>query len=114
MYHEWLDGFASVDEAVEVLSAARVPVVPMLSPEELVEHPQMKVRQAFPEVEHRGSGRVRVTATPFHVDGKPTHPKGSAPYRIGEKTREVLMGLPGYTEEKIDALRKSGVIELPD
>jgi crotonobetainyl-CoA:carnitine CoA-transferase CaiB-like acyl-CoA transferase len=57
---------------------------------------------------------VRVTATPFHIDGKPTHPRGSAPYRIGEKTREVLSGALGYTEDRIEALRKLGAIELPD
>jgi CoA:oxalate CoA-transferase len=114
VYHDWLDQFDSVDAAVAVLTAARIPVVPMLSPEEVVEHPQLVSRQAFPEVEHRGSGRVRVTATPFHIDGKPTHPRGSAPYRIGEKTREVLSGALGYTEDRIEALRKLGAIELPD
>ncbi len=114
MYHDWLSKYKSVDEAVAALSAARVPVVPMLSPEELIEHPHMLSRQAFPEVEHRGSGKVRVTATPFHVDGKPTHPRGSAPYRIGEKTHEVLSGALGYTDDKIETLRKLGVIEVPD
>jgi crotonobetainyl-CoA:carnitine CoA-transferase CaiB-like acyl-CoA transferase len=80
----------------------------------VVEHPQLVSRQAFPEVDHRGSGRVRVTATPFHVDGKPTHPRGSAPYRIGEKTHEVLSEALGYSGDKIEALRTAGVIEIPD
>jgi crotonobetainyl-CoA:carnitine CoA-transferase CaiB-like acyl-CoA transferase len=114
IYREWLDNYGSADEAVEALAAARVPAVPMLSPEEVVEHPQMVSRQAFPEVDHRASGSVRVTATPIHVDGKPTHPRGSAPYRIGEKTREVLSRTLGYPEEKIEALRVLGAIEIPD
>ncbi len=114
VYRDWLDEYESADAAVAALSAARVPAVPMLSPEEVVEHPQLISRQAFPEVEHRGSGRVRVTATPFHVDGKPTHPRGSAPYRIGEKTHEVLSNALEYSEDKIQTLRKLGVIELPD
>ena len=114
VYRDWLDRYPSADAAVAALSAARVPVVPMLSPEEVVEHPQLAARQAFPEVAHPGCGSIRVTATPFFVDGKPTHPRGRAPYRIGEHTHEVLTALLGYTGERIETLRKLGVIELPD
>ena len=116
VYRDFLDSYENVDEAVAAMAAARVPAVPMLSPEEVVDHPQLAWRQAFPEVKHRGSGsgRVRITATPIHVNGKPTHPRGSAPYRIGEKTREVLSGTLGYVDEKIEALRVLGAIEMPD
>src|SRR5690349_14880620 len=38
---EWLDGFDSVDQAVKTLSGARIPSVPMLSPEEVVQHPHL-------------------------------------------------------------------------
>ena len=114
VYRDWLDRYPSADAAVAALSAARVPVVPMLSPEEVVEHPQLAARQAFPELAHPGCGSIHVTATPFFVDGRPTHPRGRAPYRIGEHTREVLTTLLGYTGERIDTLRKLGVIELPD
>jgi CoA:oxalate CoA-transferase len=114
VYRDWLDEYDSADEAVAALAAARVPAVPMLSPEEVVEHPQMESRQAFPEVEHRARGSIRVTATPMHVDGKPTHPRGGAPYRVGENTREVLSGTLGYTSEKIEALRVLGAVGIPD
>jgi crotonobetainyl-CoA:carnitine CoA-transferase CaiB-like acyl-CoA transferase len=114
VYRDWLDRYQSADEAIAALSAARVPVVPMLSPEEVVEHPQLVSREAFPEVAHPGCGSIRVTATPFFVDGKPTHPRGSAPYRIGEQTHDVLSAMPGYPDERIESLRKLGVIEMPD
>jgi len=110
----WLDGFGSVDEAVEALSRARIPAVPMLSPEELIEHPQMAARAAFPEVAHRTRGSVRVTATPFHVDGRPTHPDGPAPFRVGEATRPVLVDFLGYTPERVEALRQRKAVEVPD
>jgi CoA:oxalate CoA-transferase len=114
IYREWLGGFESAEKALEVLAAARVPAVPMLAPEEVIEHPQLMSRQAFPDVEHPASGRVRVTATPFHVDGKPTHPQARAPYRIGEHTQQVLADDLGYNNERIAALREAGVIEMPD
>jgi crotonobetainyl-CoA:carnitine CoA-transferase CaiB-like acyl-CoA transferase len=107
---EWLDGFESVDQAVAVLSAGRVPCVPMLSPEELIDHPHMAARAAFPEVAHPTHGRVRVTAFPFHIDGRPVEPAGPAPYLVGEHTRQVLIDLLGYTEERVTELTQAGAV----
>jgi CoA:oxalate CoA-transferase len=114
VYREWLSGYPSAEEAIAALSAARVPVVPMLSPEEVVEHPHLASREAFPEVPHPGCGNIRVTATPFFIDGKPTHPRAGAPYLIGEHTRDVLGTMLGYSGDRIEMLRKLGVIEMPD
>src|SRR3954468_23306756 len=114
VYREWLNQYRDADEAIEALSAARVPVVPMLSPEEVVDHPQLMSREAFPHVPHGGCGSVRVTATPFFVDGKPTHPLTGAPHLIGEHTHDVLANVLGYSSEKIDRLQNLGVIEMPE
>jgi formyl-CoA transferase len=70
-------------------------------------------RGFFPAVPHPTRGQVRVTAAPFHLDGAPVPPRGPAPYRIGEHTREVLMELLGYDKERIEALLAGGVIEAP-
>lgn len=110
---ERLDRFDSVDQAVETLSAARIPSVPMLSPEEVVELPHLAARSAFPEIEHRGRGRIRVTALPFHVDSKPVAPGGPAPYRVGQHTREILAEF-GYDAERIQALQSLQVVEIPE
>jgi crotonobetainyl-CoA:carnitine CoA-transferase CaiB-like acyl-CoA transferase len=107
---EWLDTYATVDDAVRALSGARIPTVPMLSPEEVVEHPQMTTRQAFPEVPHVARGTVRVTASPFHVDGQPVHPAGAAPREVGEHTREILERVAGYERARIDDLEARGVV----
>lgn len=107
---EWLDGFPTVDDAVRTLASARIPTVPMLSPEEVVTHPQMAARHAFPEVPHPARGTARVTATPFHLDGAPVHPSGPAPYRVGEHTREILAGRLGYPEARIDDLFAAGAV----
>lgn len=111
--HRWLDGFESVEQAVETLAAARIPAVPMLSPEEVVELPQLAARSAFPEIPHQGRGHIRVTALPFHVDRAPVAPGGPAPYRVGQHTREVLAGL-GYDAERIGALQSQRVVEIPE
>jgi len=110
----WLDTFESVDQAVAALSGARVPCAPMLSPEEVIDHPHLAARSAFPRVPHAGAGSVRVTAPPFHVDGRAIAPGGPAPYLVGEHTYEVLAGILGYSEERIAELRRAGAIHVPE
>jgi crotonobetainyl-CoA:carnitine CoA-transferase CaiB-like acyl-CoA transferase len=108
---QWLGRFASVDEAVQTLTRARLPAVPVLSPQEVIEHPHMTARGAFAEVPHPARGRVRVTATPFRVDGQAPGPRGPAPYRVGEHTHKVLTEILGYAPERIDELCTLGAIE---
>jgi crotonobetainyl-CoA:carnitine CoA-transferase CaiB-like acyl-CoA transferase len=107
----WLDGFESVDAAVEALRAARVPCAPVLSPAEVAAHPHMRARHAFPAVPHPTRGEVHITATPFHVDHAAVKPAGGAPYRVGEHTHAVLHDVLGYPKERIEALTARGVIE---
>jgi CoA:oxalate CoA-transferase len=113
LVREWLDTFDSVDHAVTSLTNARVPAVPMLSPEEVIEHPHLAARAAFPRVPHARRGNVRVTAAPFHVDGRAIAPGGAAPDRVGEHTRRVLSELLGYSAARIDSLAREGVIAAP-
>jgi CoA:oxalate CoA-transferase len=108
---DWLGRFAKVDDAVATLTSARIPAVPVLSPEEVVDHPHLAARGAFPAVPHPGRGSVRVTATPFHVDGHPSVPGGPAPYRVGEHTRQVLRDVLGYDPERIAELERAGAVQ---
>jgi crotonobetainyl-CoA:carnitine CoA-transferase CaiB-like acyl-CoA transferase len=109
----WLDGFKTVDDAVEVLTAARVPCAPVLSPREVVTHPHLEARGFFPSIPHRGRGSVRVTATPFKIDGRAPGPAGAAPYRVGEHTRPVLSEIAGYPAARIEDLLARGVAAAP-
>jgi crotonobetainyl-CoA:carnitine CoA-transferase CaiB-like acyl-CoA transferase len=109
----WLDGFATVDTAIEVLRAARVPCAPVLAPAEVAAHPHLAAREAFVAVPHPTRGEVRVTATPVHVDDGPVKPAGGAPYRVGEHTLAVLRELLGYGDDRIAELERSAVIGAP-
>ena len=80
----------------------------MLSPAEVIAHPHLAERQAFPAVPHPARGTVRVTASPFHLDGAPVAPAGPAPYRVGEHTREVLRDVLGYDDDTVAAKRTAG------
>ena len=110
---EWVGRFASVEEALDALRAARIPAAAVLRPDEVAVHPHLAARGAFPTVTHPARGAVRVTATPFQLDGQPVAPAGPAPYRVGEHTRTVLSELLGYKDRDIDDLVQAGVIEAP-
>ena len=110
---DWLGRFESVDAAMEVLSAARVPCAPVRTMEEIIAHPHMAERQAFSMIPPPGRGVVRVTSAPFLVDGAPVPARGPAPHRAGEHTRAVLADTLGYSSERIDALIRSGAVAVP-
>jgi crotonobetainyl-CoA:carnitine CoA-transferase CaiB-like acyl-CoA transferase len=109
----WLGTFGSVEDARRALSEARIPCAPVLRPAEVIAEPHMAERQFFPTVPHPGRGAVRVTASPYHIDGEPVHPRGPAAYRVGEHTRAVLSDLLGYPPARIAELARSGVIDTP-
>ncbi|MBI3108471.1 MAG: CoA transferase [Candidatus Rokubacteria bacterium] len=109
----WLATFRTMADALKALSDARIPCAPVLRPAEVIAEPHLSERQFFPTVTHPARGAVRVTASPFHLDGVPLHPRGPAAYRVGEHTRAVLGDLLGYPAERIDQLRRSGVVDIP-
>ena len=77
---------------------------------EVVASAHLAERKFFPDVPHPGRGAVRVTASPYHLDGAPVGPRSGAAYRVGEHTRAVLSEVLKYPEERIDALTRAGVI----
>jgi len=109
----WLGTFPSVEEARKTLAEARIPCAPVLTPAEVIAEPHMAERQFFPTVPHPARGAVRVTASPYHIDGEPVHPRGPAAYRVGEHTRAVLGDLLGYSPERIAELARQGIIDAP-
>jgi CoA:oxalate CoA-transferase len=110
---DWLAQFETVEHALETLGGARIPCAPVLTPAEVAEHPQLVARHAFPTVSHRSRRSVRVTATPYHVDGAPVKPAGPAPYLPGEHTRAVLRDVLGYSDARLDELLALGAAAAP-
>src|SRR4029079_10960659 len=96
----WLATFASSDEALRAMAAARIPCAPVLRPAEVVASAHLAERKFFPDVPHPGRGAVRVTASPYHLDGAPVGPRSGAAYRVGEHTRAVLSEVLKYPEER--------------
>lgn len=110
---EWLRRFREVEDALSALRDARIPCAVVLTPEEVVAHPHLADRGAFPTVGHPVRGGVRITNTPFKLSSASIGPQGDAPYRPGEHSRAVLSEFLGYADDAIDGLIRAGAVSLP-
>jgi crotonobetainyl-CoA:carnitine CoA-transferase CaiB-like acyl-CoA transferase len=86
-----------------------IPTSPIPTPDEVVNWPHLKERQAFIEVEHPGGGKVKIPGPPFREQGKLPWPLRRAPL-LGEHTEEVLCGKLGYSEDDVRGMRAEGII----
>ena len=91
------------------LRTADIPHAPVWSYAELFAQPQVAARGLRVTV-HDPQGRpVELVGSPFHIDGV-TLPAAQAPPAFGQHTAEVLRDLLGLEPERIEELRRQGVI----
>lgn len=107
---ELVDAFSSdtVSSWIHRLREAGVPVGPILSVPQALEHPQTTARGTIVTHEHPTLGTLRSVASPLHFLGKPrAHPR--PPPRTGEHTDIILVEL-GRTPEQVASMRDSGAV----
>jgi crotonobetainyl-CoA:carnitine CoA-transferase CaiB-like acyl-CoA transferase len=89
-----------------------VPVGPVHSVGEALEHPQTIARDMVVGLEHPQAGATKALGCPVHFSRTPTRVTRPAPM-LGQHTRELLREY-GYDDAAIDALAADGVVESPD
>jgi CoA:oxalate CoA-transferase len=77
---------------------------------QVMDNPQIKSRGMVVEVEHPRMGKIKQVRNPVLLDRDPLQISRAAP-TLGQHSAEILREL-GYTQERIDALAKSGVVQL--
>ena len=102
---------STVDDWVGALVRAGVPASRINSVEEALVDPQAEARGAVVEHDHPSLGRVRSIRTPLRLSQGGTQlerPPARGPMR-GEHTEAVLVGLCGYSPERVRELEAAGV-----
>jgi len=80
---------------------------PVLNFKEVYNHPQLKERNLFFEINHQGE-EIPQVRIPFLMSGLANIPMNPPPL-WGENTEEILISL-GYDKEKIKSLKEKGVL----
>src|SRR5215813_860781 len=95
-------------EWLELLTAAGVPCGPVLTRNQVIEHPQVAALGLVVETEHPRAGNLCQARAAARFSRTPAEIRRGAP-RLGEHTQEILVEL-GYSAVEIDALEAAGAI----
>jgi len=98
-----------VEEILNILINAGVPVGEVNTIDKIVDDPNIKLREMIVEVEHPQAGKVKITDTPIKLSLTPGKVEKASPL-LGEHTEEVLGELLGFSKEEIEGLKKEGVV----
>jgi formyl-CoA transferase len=100
----------TVQEVVDALLAAGIPVAPINNIEQVVNDPHIAgAREMFVEVEHPKAGRTTITGT--HLKLSETKPGVRTPAPLlGQHNEEVYADLLGFSPAQIAELKQQGVI----
>ena len=97
----WLERLAKYD----------IPVAPVQTVAEFMEHPAVRHHDLVHEYEHPEVGRLRMMGQPLVFDDTPTRDPGPPP-TLGQHTGEILTEL-GYSDAAIADLRRRHVLGGP-
>ncbi|GAB3377925.1 CaiB/BaiF CoA transferase family protein [Amycolatopsis echigonensis] len=98
----------SAQEWAKILAEAGVPVGPINTVGEALEHPQVVARGMVTEVEHPSAGTVRAVGSPVKLSASPPQVRTPPPGH-GQHTDDVLSAL-GADPELLAALRSRGAL----
>ncbi len=105
----WMQGFSSDAEVLAALEAARVPVAPILSVAEAVEHPHLIERGTVRTITDRGVGTFRIPGNPLRFSDFPDDLDLTAPF-LGEHNDAVVGERLGKSPDEIAQLSEAGVL----
>jgi crotonobetainyl-CoA:carnitine CoA-transferase CaiB-like acyl-CoA transferase len=96
-------------EIFEVCLEKRIPCSPVYNIAELLEHPHLKARAFFTEIEHPRAGWLKYPGLPYAFSGQKKNIPRPAPL-LGQHNENILCTQLGLTKDELTSLRKSEVI----
>lgn len=86
-----------------------VPVSPVLSIKDIFENPQYEARNNIVEIDHPRLGKIKIPGVVPNFSETPGSIRHRAP-DLGENNEEILGEFLGLSKDKINSLKKNGVI----
>ena len=105
----WLRSQPSDDAALETLKAHHVPVAPILSVPEALQHPHLRQRGTVRTVHDRLLGDLEVPGFALRFSDFPSPLELQAPL-LGEHNVEILTEWLGYSPDQIQDLERRGIL----
>ena len=98
-------------EWIGICEKADIPYSRINNIQEICEDPVIRHRNMLVTVDQPGVGPVRIAGSPIRLSETPGRVESPAPL-LGEHSEEVLREILGYAPERIEALKKEGVINV--
>jgi crotonobetainyl-CoA:carnitine CoA-transferase CaiB-like acyl-CoA transferase len=95
-------------EAMAALQAEGIPAMAVLSNQDLVDGPQLQARGFIATIASGDAGHQRLPGASLHFSER-TIVLGASP-NLGQHNTEILTGLLGYDQSRIDRLSAAGTI----
>jgi crotonobetainyl-CoA:carnitine CoA-transferase CaiB-like acyl-CoA transferase len=100
-------------QSIDALRARRVPVAPILSVAEAMNHPHLVERGTVRTINDRILGGFQIPGFPLRFSRFPDELELDAPF-LGEHNQAVLWRYLGYSREDVDRLTEKGVLHSAD
>ncbi len=105
----WLQSFATDEEAIAALQAVRVPVAPVLTVPQAIDHPHHRERGTVRRINDRMLGEFDIPGMPLRFSNHPDLLPLEAPF-LGEQNHEILSEWLSYSDAQINTLEEEGVL----
>ncbi|MBM4258869.1 MAG: CoA transferase [Deltaproteobacteria bacterium] len=105
----WIQSQSSDDAAIAILKEHHVPVAPILSVEEALQHPHLRQRGTVRTVHDRFLGNLEVPGFALRFSEFPERLDLQAP-TLGEHNTEILTQWLGYSAQHVEALKQKGIL----
>ena len=110
---DWIKAQESDEAAQKILEDLRIPVAPILTVKEAMEHPHLIERKTVRTINDPVIGEFQIPGMPLRFSDFPDELPLEAVW-LGENNREILSSYLGYTDKKIDDLYQASIIKTED
>jgi formyl-CoA transferase len=97
------------EEWLGMLQQAGIPSGPINAVQDVFNHPQREARELVQYIQHPTAGEVAFPGFPYKFSETPAQLLRPPPM-LGEHTDEVLIGLLGYSKQKVASLKEAEII----